>query len=151
LEQNPQFQGLFSVTSRRIGNRIIRIYGAGDGNRTHVRSLGSFYTAIVRRPLDAVILTHPRGWGTDPAIQTLFVVCSGGSTYAVWISRKKSRLGADPAREYPAEMTRANGLPSAGVPVVACGFAACTFLTPSGIPVPPTKARADSNFPERDR
>ncbi len=27
------------------------IYGAGDGNRTHVRSLGSFYTAIVRRPL----------------------------------------------------------------------------------------------------
>ena len=26
-------------------------YGAGDGNRTHVRSLGSFYTAIVRRPL----------------------------------------------------------------------------------------------------
>ncbi len=28
-----------------------RYYGAGDGNRTHVRSLGSFYTAIVRRPL----------------------------------------------------------------------------------------------------
>ncbi len=27
------------------------IHGAGDGNRTHVRSLGSFYTAIVRRPL----------------------------------------------------------------------------------------------------
>ena len=27
--------------------------GAGDGNRTHVRSLGSFYTAIVRRPLYA--------------------------------------------------------------------------------------------------
>ena len=26
-------------------------YGAGDGDRTHVRSLGSFYTAIVRRPL----------------------------------------------------------------------------------------------------
>ena len=26
-------------------------FGAGDGNRTHVRSLGSFYTAIVRRPL----------------------------------------------------------------------------------------------------
>jgi len=25
--------------------------GAGDGNRTRVRSLGSFYTAIVRRPL----------------------------------------------------------------------------------------------------
>jgi hypothetical protein len=30
---------------------IFRKYGAGDGNRTHVRSLGSFYTAIVRRPL----------------------------------------------------------------------------------------------------
>jgi hypothetical protein len=28
------------------------LVGAGDGNRTHVRSLGSFYTAIVRRPLD---------------------------------------------------------------------------------------------------
>ena len=25
--------------------------GAGDGNRTHVRSLGSFYIAIIRRPL----------------------------------------------------------------------------------------------------
>jgi hypothetical protein len=33
-----------------------RVYGAGDGNRTHVRSLGSFYTAIVRRPLYFVIL-----------------------------------------------------------------------------------------------
>src|SRR5437762_14271975 len=39
--------------------------GAGDGNRTHVRSLGSFYTAIVRRPLDSVLRhytqerTHP--------------------------------------------------------------------------------------------
>jgi hypothetical protein len=43
-------------------------------------------------------------------------------------------------------MTRASGLPSAGVPVAVCGFAACTFLTPSGIPVPPTKARADSYF-----
>ena len=32
-------------------NCINRSYGAGDGNRTHVRSLGSFYTAIVRRPL----------------------------------------------------------------------------------------------------
>src|SRR6266851_9692476 len=32
-------------------NWIIVSYGAGDGNRTHVRSLGSFYTAIVRRPL----------------------------------------------------------------------------------------------------
>src|SRR5215472_11923511 len=43
----------FSATSRRKGNRIIRVSGAGDGNRTHVRSLGSFYTAIVRRPLFA--------------------------------------------------------------------------------------------------
>ena len=25
--------------------------GAGDGNRTHVRSLGSFYSAIELRPL----------------------------------------------------------------------------------------------------
>jgi|SRR5580704_15585882 hypothetical protein len=32
--------------------------GAGDGNRTHVRSLGSFYTAIVRRPL-FVFLLYP--------------------------------------------------------------------------------------------
>ena len=30
------------------GNKVT---GAGDGNRTRVRSLGSFYTAIVRRPL----------------------------------------------------------------------------------------------------
>ena len=49
--QNHKFMGRFSATSRRKGNQIIKIYGAGDGNRTHVRSLGSFYTAIVRRPL----------------------------------------------------------------------------------------------------
>jgi hypothetical protein len=38
------------------------IVGAGDGNRTHVRSLGSFYTAIVRRPLipTAAIIPNPR-------------------------------------------------------------------------------------------
>src|SRR6267378_5409994 len=30
---------------------VFSVSGAGDGNRTHVRSLGSFYTAIVRRPL----------------------------------------------------------------------------------------------------
>src|SRR5258708_16213020 len=41
LEQNPQFMGRFSATSRRKGNRIIVISGAGDGNRTHVRSWGS--------------------------------------------------------------------------------------------------------------
>jgi hypothetical protein len=35
-----------------------RVYGAGDGNRTHVRSLGSFYTAIVRRPLDILDSTR---------------------------------------------------------------------------------------------
>jgi hypothetical protein len=32
-------------------SRTVKVSGAGDGNRTHVRSLGSFYTAIVRRPL----------------------------------------------------------------------------------------------------
>src|SRR6266550_2285407 len=33
------------------GNRVT---GAGDGNRTHVRSLGSFHIAIVRRPLSTL-------------------------------------------------------------------------------------------------
>src|SRR6266700_4530153 len=32
-----------------------KLVGAGDGNRTHVRSLGSFYTAIVRRPLTSIL------------------------------------------------------------------------------------------------
>ena len=36
------------------------IYGAGDGNRTHVRSLGSFYTAIVRRPLVLNLIDYTR-------------------------------------------------------------------------------------------
>src|SRR6266404_6066473 len=49
--QNRPFLGVFSATQPRKGNRVIETYGAGDGNRTHVRSLGSFYTAIVRRPL----------------------------------------------------------------------------------------------------
>src|ERR1700739_1310237 len=39
LEQNHQFMGRFSATSRRRGNRINNSYGAGDGNRTHVRTL----------------------------------------------------------------------------------------------------------------
>src|SRR3982074_1436547 len=38
--------------------------GAGDGNRTHVRSLGSFYTAIVRRPLSFEI-TRDSSVGTS--------------------------------------------------------------------------------------
>jgi hypothetical protein len=49
--QPPRFMAEISGVS---GERTIEsslLYGAGDGNRTHVRSLGSFYTAIVRRPL----------------------------------------------------------------------------------------------------
>ena len=38
---------------RPVGSSVS--YGAGDGNRTHVRSLGSFYTAIVRRPLTSIL------------------------------------------------------------------------------------------------
>ena len=36
----------------------IGVSGAGDGNRTHVRSLGSFYTAIVRRPLTLQLIDY---------------------------------------------------------------------------------------------
>src|SRR5882762_3979364 len=39
--QNRPFLGVFSATQPHKGNRIIETYGAGDGNRTHVRSLGS--------------------------------------------------------------------------------------------------------------
>src|SRR2546427_12340497 len=42
--------GILGWEARKL-NCINRVFGAGDGNRTHVRSLGSFYTAIVRRPL----------------------------------------------------------------------------------------------------
>jgi hypothetical protein len=42
------------MSSERSVRDVFGLYkaksGAGDGNRTHVRSLGSFYTAIVRRP-----------------------------------------------------------------------------------------------------
>ena len=41
MDQNRPFEEKFPVVSRREGNRINEIYGAGDGNRTHVRSLGS--------------------------------------------------------------------------------------------------------------
>src|SRR5712691_10353737 len=49
--QNTSFYGLNRGWEASKANCINRLYGAGDGNRTHVRSLGSFYTAIVRRPL----------------------------------------------------------------------------------------------------
>jgi hypothetical protein len=39
--QNRPFIGVFSATQPHKGNRIIVSYGAGDGNRTNVRSLGS--------------------------------------------------------------------------------------------------------------
>ena len=40
-DQNPPFYGRIQWVKRRKDNRILVIYGAGDGNRTHVRSLGS--------------------------------------------------------------------------------------------------------------
>src|SRR5205807_9813574 len=40
--QNQPFLGVFSATQPHKGSRIIETYGAGDGNRTHVRSLGSW-------------------------------------------------------------------------------------------------------------
>jgi hypothetical protein len=48
--KTPNFVAVFSWFSgvRTIESSLS--YGAGDGNRTHVRSLESFYTAIVRRP-----------------------------------------------------------------------------------------------------
>src|SRR5208282_1303554 len=54
--------------SRAESTAILRISGAGDGNRTHVRSLGSFYTAIVRRPLDC--LTRRLYTADRPQVQT---------------------------------------------------------------------------------
>ena len=42
--------------------------GAGDGNRTHVRSLGSFYSAIELRPLAIMaIIAHKRRCGATKA------------------------------------------------------------------------------------
>jgi hypothetical protein len=125
------------------------VYGAGDGNRTHVRSLGSFYTAIVRRPLDAVILTHSRGSGTDPAIQVYLLYALSVRRTPAWINRKKSRSSAGLAREYPAAKIRVSGLPSAAVPVAACGSAACTSLIPSGTPARRIRVRADPYFAVR--
>jgi hypothetical protein len=53
---------VFSGSKRRGKGQkptaINRTYGAGDGNRTHVRSLGSFYTAIVRRPLTLQLIDY---------------------------------------------------------------------------------------------
>ena len=36
------------------------VSGAGDGNRTHVRSLGSSYSAIELRPLALNLVDHTR-------------------------------------------------------------------------------------------
>ena len=41
-DQKPLFYGRNQWAKRRKDNRIIVSYGAGDGNRTHVRSLGKF-------------------------------------------------------------------------------------------------------------
>ncbi len=50
LGPSPNFMAVFSWSSgvRTIESSLS--YGAGDGNRTHVRSLGSFYSAIELRP-----------------------------------------------------------------------------------------------------
>src|SRR6266851_4870612 len=47
----------FGKNGKRSGYLSLLESGAGDGNRTHVRSLGSFYTAIVRRPLTSILRT----------------------------------------------------------------------------------------------
>ncbi len=39
--QNRQLSSVFSATQPRKGNGVIEIYGAGDGNRTHVQSSAS--------------------------------------------------------------------------------------------------------------
>ena len=106
-------------------------------------SLGSFYTAIVRRPLDAVILTHPRGSGTDPSIWLYLLYALAVRRTPAWINRKKGRSSAGLARECPAAKTRVSGLPSAAVPVAASGSAACTSQIPSGTPARRIRARAD--------
>jgi len=65
LRPKPLFHGVVSATSRHKGNRIIGISGAGDGNRTHVRSLGmleflcvlsrcSFYSGLGNRRITIV-------------------------------------------------------------------------------------------------
>ena len=51
LEQNRPFEGEFPIVPRREGNRINEIYGAGDGNRTHVRSLGACSNSLVNSDL----------------------------------------------------------------------------------------------------
>ena len=50
-DQTPRFYRRNQWTKRRKDNRIILSYGAGDGNRTHVRSLGSSRSATELRPL----------------------------------------------------------------------------------------------------
>src|SRR5512140_3865323 len=45
-DQNTPFYGPIREVEQRKGNRIIRIYGAGDGNRTHVLTLGSLNIPI---------------------------------------------------------------------------------------------------------
>jgi hypothetical protein len=60
--QNRRVLGYFQRLNRV--SCVIEVYGAGDGNRTHVRSLGSFYTAIVRRPLGVILrrIIHNCDW-----------------------------------------------------------------------------------------
>jgi hypothetical protein len=45
--QNRSFFRVFSATQPRKGNRVIETFGAGDGNRTHVRTLGRESVATI--------------------------------------------------------------------------------------------------------
>src|SRR5580700_9140409 len=67
-----------------------RVYGAGDGNRTHVRSLGSFYTAIVRRP--------PISLAWRLYITKRLVVQSGHFTYFQFKAARHSKVCSVPER-----------------------------------------------------
>ena len=82
--------------NRKRGSGLSRSEsGAGDGNRTHVRSLGSFYTAIVRRPLVLFHCTQQLIFRT--AVRSFYMLDSHGQDFhacrfiALWRSRLLGR------------------------------------------------------------
>ena len=62
---------MFSAIQPRKANRVIGVFGAGDGNRTHVRGLGSRNSTIEPRPLEPNVSNPPgfrqAGYYTDIA------------------------------------------------------------------------------------
>jgi len=82
---------------RRKGNCISGYFGAGDGNRTHVRTLGkrAKENASMREAWFVTICPDPENGGTEGLLQSTFASTLSGNCRTSDSGCRQDRLGRD--------------------------------------------------------